>query len=119
MKKLVITILLCACLGCNKKAVTAPLPGAINSFDSLSFQSLMDAQAAINAVKADISDGKFKPTPAQKSVLNQAIGDYDLAQAAWQAYHAGATNDVTALQNAINQIVADVAQIAVKIQGAK
>ena len=104
--------------GCAKK-VTAPLPGAINSFDSLSYQTLMDAQAAINAVKDDIAANKFTPTPTQKTVLNQAIGGYHIAQAAWQAYHSGATSDTAGLTSAINQLVADVAALATQIQGAK
>jgi len=109
---------LAAGLGCAKK-VTAPLPGAINSFDSTTYQTLMDAQAAINAVKADVASGKLVPTPIQKSVLNQAISDYDLAQAAWHAYHSGATSDTAGLTAAIDQIVADIAAIAQKIQGGK
>ena len=104
--------------GCAKKA-TAPVPGSINSFDSMSYQTLMEAQAGINAVKSDVASNKVTLTPAQKTVLNQAIADYDLAQAAWHAYHAGATADTAALTAAINQIVSDIAALASKIQGEK
>lgn len=112
-------LILCLTLtGCAKK-VSAPLPGSINSFDSISYQTLMDAQAAINAVKADVTAQKIVLSPAQKTVLNQAIQDYDIGQATWQAYHAGATQDTAGLTAAINQLVSDVAAIAVKIQGGK
>jgi len=121
MKKittLLLALTLLAALGCAKK-VSAPVPGSINSFDALSYQTLMDVQAAITAVKLDISSGKFAPTPAQKAVVNQAITDYDLAEAAWHAYHSGATGDATGLSTAINQCIADIAAIASKIQGGK
>jgi hypothetical protein len=117
---LLLTLTLAAGLGCAAKTtVTAPIPGAINSFDSVSYQTLMDAQAAINAVKADVAAGKVTLTATQKTVLNQAIQDYDLAQAAWQAYHAGSTSNTVALTSAINQIVADIAALATQIQGGK
>jgi len=111
-----LVLALAAGMGCAKKTVTAPLPGAINSFDQTSYQTLMDAQAAINAVKADAASGKVTLTATQKSVLNQAISDYDLAQASWSAYHSGATADTAGLTSAINQIVADIAALASKIQ---
>jgi hypothetical protein len=106
-------------LGCANKAATAPIPGAINSFDQMSYQTLMDAQAGINAIKADIASGKVTLTATQKTVLNQSIQDYDLAQAAWQVYHSGATSNTAALTAAINQIVADIAALATQIQGGK
>jgi hypothetical protein len=122
MRKAQILTLVLAILagaGCAKQAVKAPLPGAINSFDQMSYQTLMDAQAGINAVKADVSSGKVTLTAPQKTVLNQAIADYDIAQAAWHAYHSGATADPAGLTSAINQIVADIAALATKIQGGK
>jgi hypothetical protein len=101
--------------GCAKK-VAAPLPGAINSFDQMSYTTLMDAQAGINAVKADVASGKVALTAAQKGVLNQAIADYNIAEASYQAYHSGSTSDTAGLTAAINQIVADIAALAQKIQ---
>ena len=115
-----LVLVLTAGMGCaSKSTVTAPLPGAINSFDQVSYQALMDSQAAINAVKADVASQKVTLTATQKKVLNQAITDYDVAQAAWQAYHAGATSNTAALTQAINQIVADIAALATQIQGGK
>jgi hypothetical protein len=113
---LLLSIVLAA--GCSTKSTQPVLPGAINSFDQTSYQTLMDAQAAIGAVKADVAGGKFTLTAAQKTVFNQAIADFNVAEAAWQTYHAGATNNVAALTTAINQLVADVAAIATQIQGA-
>lgn len=103
-------------VGCAKH-VAAPVPGAINVFDSTSYRTLVDAQAAIQSVKADVANGKKTLNPTEKAVLNQAIQDYNIAQAAWQAYHAGATQDTTTLASAINQLVLDIAGIASKIGG--
>lgn len=103
--------------GCATKAAQAPVPGQINSFDATSFRVLADVQAAIDSVKNDAQTTPL--TAAQKTVLNQAISDYNLAEASWQAYHAGATNDTAALTAAINSLVADIAAITNQIRGGK
>jgi len=115
MKRLLALLLLSLSLaGCAAKSpVTAPVPGSINSFDALSYRTLMDAQAAIQSVK-----GSALATQ-QKAVVNQAIQDYNVAEAAWQAYHAGATSNPAALTAAINALVADVAAITTQLQGGK
>lgn len=118
LKIVLLLILAAGMFGCATKPASPTLPGAINSFDQTSYQTLMDAQAAIAAVKMDVSSGKITLTAGQKSVLNQAISDYNVAEASWQTYHAGATNNVADLTAAINALVADVAAIATQIQGA-
>ena len=76
--------------GC--KPVTATLPaGAINSFDASSYQTLMTAQATLNTLKVDAPT--VEPSvPQYKTVLNQAIADYNTAEAAWQVYHSTGAN---------------------------
>lgn len=116
MKRFFLSLVLAtAVLGiaCNKP-VQAPVPGSLNAFDASSYRSLIDAQAAINAVKTDAAAGKIVLTPAEKTVLNKAIADYNIAEAAWQAYHAGTTADTATLTTAINQLVADIAALGGK-----
>jgi hypothetical protein len=98
----------------NPKPQTLP-PGALNQFDATSYTSLMGAQAVLNSVKADI--GKLPPDA--KPALNKAIASYNVAEAAWQAYHAGKTNDQAALTTAISQAVGDVATLLTQVSGGK
>ena len=115
MKRLVLFLVLLTLplgtVGCAKKA-TAPVPGAINTFDSTTYRALMDAQAAINSFKADVTSGKLPETPAIKTALNQVISDYNAADQLYQAYHASAGTTpqapvqaaVTSLQTDINKL---------------
>ena len=111
MATLSLTLLGCAT---STKPATLP-PGALNQFDLTSYESLMGAQAVVNSVKADIA----QLPPAAKPALNKAIASYNAAEAAWQAYHAGASNNQAALNAAITQVVADVAALITAITGAK
>jgi hypothetical protein len=98
----------------NPKPQTLP-PGALNQFDATSYESLMGAQAVLNSVKADLS----KLPPDAKPALNKAIASYNVAEAAWQAFHAGKSNDQAALTAALSQAVADVAALLTQISGGK
>jgi predicted lipoprotein len=98
----------------NPKPQTLP-PGALNQFDATSYESLMGAQAVLNSVKADLS----KLPPEAKPALNKAIASYNVAEAAWQAFHAGKSNDQAALTAALSQAVADVAALLTQISGGK
>ena len=117
MKQISILILLLSCsVGCAKK-VNAPIPGQINSFDATSYRALSDAQAVINSVKSDVNSGALTLSDSQKAVFNKMIADYNVGESAWQAYHAGATNDTAALETAIDNLVSDIAKVATDIQG--
>ena len=110
---LVALLVLVACPN-NPKPQTLP-PGALNQFDATSYESLMGAQAVLNSVKADLS----KLPPDAKPALNKAIASYNVAEAAWQAFHAGKSNDQAALTAALSQAVADVAALLTQISGGK
>ena len=90
-------------------------PGALSQFDATSYESLMGAQAVLNSVKADLS----KLPPDAKPALNKAIASYNTAEAAWQAFHAGKSNDQAALTAALSQAVADVAALLTQVSGGK
>ena len=98
----------------NPKPQTLP-PGALSQFDATSYESLMGAQAVLNSVKADIG----KLPPEAKPALNKAIASYNVAEAAWQAFHAGKSNDQAALTTALAQATGDVATLLTQISGGK
>ena len=117
MKKLatfaLIGVLTLTLFGCAAKITPTTLPpGAINTFDANSYITLMGAGAVIRSVKADIG----KLPPEAKPALNKAIASYDIAEAAWQAEHAG-TGNPAALTAAITQATADVATLLTQIKG--
>ena len=92
MAVIAMVLVLATLAGCRHNPATpaTPVPpGAINQLDATSFRVLSDAQAAINSVKADVANGTVTLAPAQKTVLNQIISDYDVAEGLAQAYHAG------------------------------
>lgn len=104
-------------VACHKNTPAAPIPGQINTFDGTAYRTLMDAQAAINSVRNDVASGKLILTAAQRNVFNQIIADYNTANALWQTYHAGATNNAQALTSAINQLVVDISTISNQFKG--
>lgn len=116
-KQLAVTIVVLAlAMGCAKKAV-APVPGQLNTFDAYAYRVLADTQAALNSFKADVEAGKLVATPTLKTALNQAITDYNAANAAYQAWRAaGGTGDTLPVTRAINQAQADVSGVAVLTQ---
>jgi hypothetical protein len=83
---------------------TATHPGAVNSFDSTTYDALLTAQAAIEAAKP------LATTPALKTAVNAAIQAYDVAESAYVAYHAAAvagtatTAQQSALQTQVNSL---------------
>jgi hypothetical protein len=110
----VLALLLCITIfstGCIK-TVTAPVPGQINTYDAYAYRVLFDTQAAINAFKADVSSGKVAETATIKSALNQAIADYNIAEAAYQVWHAaGGGGSTTSLTAAIAKVQGDITNI--------
>jgi hypothetical protein len=98
-------------VACAKRAV-APVPGQLNTFDAYAYRVLADAQAAINDFKASVASGKVPETPTLKTVLNQAITDYNAANMAYQAWHAAGGKGPTApISAALNQMNADITNI--------
>jgi hypothetical protein len=126
MKRIATIVLLAIGLaGCAAKQPAAPpVPGSINTLDAYAYRVVSDAQAAIHSLKGweTCSDQKFPPSvtfdnqtfncdstagpfPAKgRSYLLDAERAYNIAEAAGQSYHAGASNDTTGLTNALNQL---------------
>lgn len=107
---LMLLLLTAAC----QKQVKAPVPGAINTFDSDTFRALADAQASINSFKNDPAlPSIIAKHPIVKTVLNQAITDYNTANALYQAWKATNGTAATApVQAAVDKVNGDVAQLA-------
>jgi len=97
-------------MGC--KTASKPLPpGALNTFDATSYDALMQAQATLNVLKTDAPSLEAQ-VPAFKGILNQAIKDYDAAEAAWKTYHAGGGSSAS-----VTAALAVMATDILKIQG--
>lgn len=99
MKRKILTIaavLMMLPMGCKRTATTHPLaPGACNLTDQTLYQSLMALQASLNTAKAEIAKA-----PQLRTALNQAIVDYNAAEASWQVYHTAClTNPTTSASN--------------------
>lgn len=113
MRKILLGFLLLATVACHK-TVTAPVPGQINTFDAYAYRVLFDAQAAINSFKGSPSAQE----PAVKTYLNKAIVDYDIAESAYQAWHAaGGTGSTAAITQSITQVQTDITNIATATGG--
>lgn len=105
MKKLAVLLLLASTVGCAGKKAVAVHPGSISDYDSYAYDLLLVEQAAITEARAQYTAGSLPP--AAHDPLNQAIKQYNATEAIWQAYHATG-GDSTALQQAINALVAAV-----------
>lgn len=96
-----------ALAGCKKSTTTPPLaPGACNLTDQTLYQSLMALQASLSTAKTEIAKA-----PQLKTSLNQAILDYNAAEAAWQVYHttcaSNPTTSAATVQSALNKAQGD------------
>lgn len=80
-------------------------PGAINSFDSTAYDTLITEQAAIEQAKTSIAQ-----FPAAKPTLNKVIDQYNVTYEAYKVYHASG-GDQTTLQAQINSLVTNVASL--------
>lgn len=98
--------------GCAKNGAAKPLPkGAINSYDATSYDVLLSAKKGIDSFKKDFSSLPMDQQQKLAPYLNQAIKDYNIGEAAWQAYHAGATGDANTLTSSLWQLIADLATL--------
>lgn len=112
---LVLTAFSLVPMGCKSATSTTPpaalAPGALNSFDQSTYQTLMAFQAALNSLNAS-----YKANPTQlatlKTPLDQAATDYNIAELAWQTYHATATTaNQQALSASLSTVQSDVTSL--------
>lgn len=117
-------LLLAVCLstvlmGCNK---AAPLPaGAYTPADASTNADLQAAHAALVQYSTDVASGKHVPTAQEKVVVNKLIDAVNIADSAYQSYHATlATNpaapEPAALVSALATVVADLPAVEALIK---
>jgi hypothetical protein len=107
-----IGILAFAAIGCTKKHV-AVHPGAISNLDSYAYDVLLVEQDAIKSIESSYATGTL-PT-SSKAAINTAVAQYNIAESAWQSYHAGLSKDTTALQNALDALVGTVGALQTQL----
>ncbi len=103
-------------VGCAHTA-TAPVPplvNAVNAFDETSYRALVTLQGSLNSLRTSIA---ADPTnlSSLKPALNQAIGDYNIAESAWKIYHSSQSNqqDVT---DTLNKAQSDVSKLQTAVR---
>jgi hypothetical protein len=107
---LAVALLLLA--GCQVKANTTLPAGALNTFDADSNRVLQDSHAVVQSIHDDAAAGKVTLNDGQKVLINHVIVDQNTADHLYKAYHANASGDTTALTQAIQAIVADLASLS-------
>jgi len=111
-KKMGLVLAILALAGCAKQATVRP--GAVNTFDSQAFDSLVTAQAAIEQASKEIT-----AFPNLKPELNHVIDGYNSAMVAYKAYHeaalAGKPTDQASLAKLIQGLTSAVASIIAKL----
>lgn len=129
MKRFVALLGLLMLVGCAaKNPAVAPVPGTINTFDAYAARTVGDAQTALVSAKTweMCSDQKFPatvsfdgyvnscdPTAGQfpaagRQFLFKAEQSYNVALAAAQAYHSGASADTAGLTQALTTLGIDI-----------
>jgi hypothetical protein len=98
--------------GCAHQAAAPLPPGALNTFDADSYRTLSDGHAAIQSIQQDVSAGKVTLGDTERTVLNKAITDVNAADHLYKLYHANGAGDTTALSQAIQQVVGDLAALS-------
>lgn len=111
MKRLIPVILLAAALAaCAARPIH---PGAANSFDSTTYDTLITAKSVIDSTKVDLANNAFpvNVAPTVKTAVNGLITAYDALDTSYTIYHKAAltgsatqaqTDDVNAKLSQVN-----------------
>ena len=123
MKKLfLVTALAIAMVGCASAKYTVH-PGAINLFDSQTYDTLLVTHTVIESAKADLASGKFPSTVASgvKLAVDNLVTAYNVADTAYQAYHiAASAGNVTPAQTAaVSTAISNVNTATINLSSAK
>jgi uncharacterized protein YcfL len=103
LKLSAVVLVLLMIVSCSSKR---PIhPGALNQSDSVAYDTLLTAQAAIEQAKVEVAN-----YPAAKPFLNKTIVSYNIAQAAYKGYHAG-TENLASVQAQIAVVVQNIAEL--------
>ena len=117
MRKLALLAIFLALPVFGCKTVTTPLPAnAVNSLDAGINEVLQAGHAAAAKYQADVAAATFTPTPAFKSRMTTLIKALNVADPAYQAYHAAlvanpAAAEPAPLASAISTVSSSLSQI--------
>ena len=114
---LAVPILALALSGCAHQPAQAPIPGAINNFDSSAYQTLRTAHGIAQSLSDQSCSNNNKPgcrsfSEHEKAIINQFINDLNTADVTYSAYHNGAATQAAA-QSAVNKVSTDQANLPV------
>ena len=114
MKRLAPLALLLFMLGCQKAVV--PRPGSIDKLDSVTYDTLLVAQALLDNTKIAIQQGKLPAST--KQIVNEAGRAYTVLRDCWLQYRA-APNEETSqrIANAslrVNKFIAELRGLGVQ-----
>lgn len=95
-------------MGCKPATTTAPqalAPGYLNQADQTMGQTLVGAHSFYTTIQQDVASGKYQPSVAEKTALNNFATALNTAQLIYIGYHAGANTQAQA-QAAVNAVTA-------------
>ncbi len=105
-------------LSCAAKAPATLRPGALNAFDSATFNTLVTIQAALEEASKEASN-----LPTIKPEVNKAIDLYNAAEISYKAYHealeAGKPTDQASLDKLIRDLSVAAASVIDKLKPLK
>jgi hypothetical protein len=100
-------VILWLALSLSACKVNVPHPGSIDGIDSRTYDSLLVAQAALDAAKIEFAQGTLPA--AAKPVINETGAAYNLTRDAWLTYRA--TRDAVARQDYAAVLLAAVSRL--------
>lgn len=125
MKRLAIGILSLALLGLpgckTATTTTAPqtlAPGYLNSADEVMGETLVGAHAFYVTIQQDVANGKYAPSAAEKTALDNFATALNAAQVLYISYHAGVATQAQA-QNAVNSVTIQQTALQSTLTGGK
>lgn len=109
-------------VGCVKPNANTPpaalAPGYQNSADQVMGQTLVGAHQFYATIQQDVAIGKYKPSPSEKTALNNFATALNAAQTVYISYHAGAATQAQA-QAAVNSVTAQQTALQSALSGGK
>lgn len=125
MKKFLLGFILCLTVGCASANYKVH-PGAVNTFDSQSYDTLYITHNVIESTKAQLASNAFPPAliGGIQVAVNNLVLAYNTADVAYRAYHAAmlagaiATSQQTDLTVALDSVNAATATLTA-VKGGK
>jgi hypothetical protein len=110
-------LVLISTVGCHKSVT--PHPNQLSDLDGQVYDRLTEAQAALDAAKAQYAAGKLPQTSTVKSIINGAGAAYETTRTSWVVYRdilqGTASGDAAAAQLRLQQNMTEMAAAIVKV----